>query len=1127
MRTTILRSACALAALTAALTAAPLTPAAILASSGTPDAANGTDHLASARALLESGRVVEARDLLERLRSGTDSAEVRSEALVLLGEADRQMKSMTRAAVSLQKAQFAYENDDLREAERQANAVLRARDVAMSDRQPADELLNQIAKRRYELGSTVDTSLMQAQQDYENGNYASSKAGVEAIDRIGLRLSQDQQRTLNRLRMNIVELERQNGPFLDDSVSLGAVSPAAPRAAAEFAALATGAQDGNGGDDPDDLIRRANRDAANRALAAADEAFEAGRYAEAARAYAAILNSTSTVRVLSDDELERVESRSREANQLIGAAQPGDLDDVEAARRVIRGQIETEVSNLLEIASRELEQGNIEPANIAIAEARLRWQSGYNNGYFGQSEYQARLTEINGMSQRLEQRREEIRLAEIRDRDEALTEEQAEQSARGEAERRARVSESLDRLRSLQAEKKYEEALEVVEEILFIDPNNPTALLMREVLRDIIIYREYRDIERERSYSFAEESLRMYEGTIVPGNVLDYPDDWPEISFRRGMRDAYVDSEVDRRVLATLNTRRVPARFNNDTAESVFNFLAAVTNLNFDVDWDSLANIGIDRDSTIDLELNEVPARVILDRVLEKISPDDFDRAGWAVQDGIVVIASDLDLRRRTFIVIYDVRDLVFDIPDYADVPNLDIDDVLDQGGGGGGGGGGGIFDNPQDGGDDPAGREADNLEDLLEIIQTAVDFDGWRDNGGDTGIVQNLAGNLIITNTARNHREINTLLRQLREIRNIQISCEARFLTVSQDFFEQIGFDFDVYFNTDSRQLDVANNTFGLDVGTPISPLPDPLSVLSPEGQPVFTGTAPGFFQTPDGPVFDPAANYITGPVPQGSFGIIPAQNNSNELAANILSGSEFASQILTLSPALSVAGTFFDDIQVDFLVEATQADRRSVVLTAPRLTFTNGKTANVSVTTQRAFISDLQPVVGTSSVAFDPTLATASEGFTLLLRGVVSADRRYVTLAVEATTAVIEDIVGVPISATVGGTGGTGGITTSSTDIQQPIVQVTRVQTGVTIPDKGTILLGGQRITTETESEVGVPVLSSIPFINRFFTNRVTDKSELTLLILIKPTIIIQGEEEDMAFPGLSEQLRENFSY
>ncbi len=1124
MRTTILRSACALAALTATLTAATLTPAALASSAGTTDAAIGSDSLTAARTLLEAGRVIEAREALLSIRSNETDPQVRAEALQLLGQADAQLRSMSRATVSLQKAQYAFERNDLREAERQANAVSRSSDVTMSDRSQASDLLDAIAQRRFDLSSNLDSMLFQAHRDFENGNYAAAKAGVEAIDRLGARLNQNDQRTLNRLKMQITDIERENGPLATDAASLGVVNPSAPAAAASFASLASSAQDGG----EDDLVRRANRDAAMQALQTADAAFEAGRYAEAARAYAAILGSTSFVRVLNDEELNRIEMRSREANQLIGAAQPGDLDDVEATRRIIRGQIQTEVANLLEIANAAIEQGDFESANINIAEARLRWQSGYNNGYFGEAEYRERLSQIEAAGRRLDAAEEQARLIEIQRTEETLNETIDAQEQRTREERAARVAESLNRLRALQAEKKYEEALEVVEEIIFIDPNNPSALLMKEVLRDILLYREYRRIERERSYSFGEESLRMYEGTIIPGAVLDYPEDWPEISFRRGMRDAYVDSEADRRVLATLNSRRIPARFNNDTAESVFSFLATVTNLNFDVDWDSLSAIGIDRDTPVDLELNEVPARVILDRVLEKISPDDFDRASWAVQDGIVVIASDRDLRRRTFIVIYDVRDLVFEIPDYANVPDLDIDDVLDQGGqGGGGGGGGGIFDDPDDEGGDPGESEAENLEDLLEIIQTAVDFDGWRDNGGDTGIVQELNGNLIITNTSRNHRDINTLLRQLREIRNIQISCECRFLTVSQDFFEQIGFDLDVYFNGRNQQYDNANATFGLDVGAPVQPLPNPGGVLTEDGRPIFTGTAPGFFITPDGPVFEPGANFVTGPVPQGSFSIVPAEGNSNELAASLLSGSEFASTILGLRPALSVAGTFFDDIQVDFLVEATQADRRSVVLTAPRLTFTNGKTANVSVTTQRAFISDLQPVVGTSSVAFDPTLSTASEGFTLLLRGVVSADRRYVTLSVEATTAVIEDIIGVPISAQVGGGDGGGDIVTSATNIQQPIVQVTRVQTGVTIPDKGTILLGGQRITTETETEVGVPVLSSIPFINRFFTNRVTDKTELTLLVLIKPTIILQGEEEDMAFPGLNEQLRENFSY
>ena len=59
------------------------------------------------------------------------------------------------------------------------------------------------------------------------------------------------------------------------------------------------------------------------------------------------------------------------------------------------------------------------------------------------------------------------------------------------------------------------------------------------------------------------------------------------------------------------------------------------------------------------------------------------------------------------------------------------------------------------------------------------------------------------------------------------------------------------------------------------------------------------------------------------------------------------------------------------------------------------------------------------------------------------------------------------------------------------------------------------------ETEIEVGVPVLSKVPFVNRFFTNSVTSKLETTTLLLIRPEIIIQAEAEDLLFPGLSDQL------
>ena len=65
------------------------------------------------------------------------------------------------------------------------------------------------------------------------------------------------------------------------------------------------------------------------------------------------------------------------------------------------------------------------------------------------------------------------------------------------------------------------------------------------------------------------------------------------------------------------------------------------------------------------------------------------------------------------------------------------------------------------------------------------------------------------------------------------------------------------------------------------------------------------------------------------------------------------------------------------------------------------------------------------------------------------------------------------------------------------------------------------------EYETEVGVPILSKIPYVNRFFTNRVTSSEEVTLLILLRPEIIIQTENEGLLFPGLMDAVGAGMNY
>ena len=54
------------------------------------------------------------------------------------------------------------------------------------------------------------------------------------------------------------------------------------------------------------------------------------------------------------------------------------------------------------------------------------------------------------------------------------------------------------------------------------------------------------------------------------------------------------------------------------------------------------------------------------------------------------------------------------------------------------------------------------------------------------------LSISLIIRHTAEVHDQVADLLRQLRRLQDLQVSIEVRFITVSDNFYEQIGVDFD-----------------------------------------------------------------------------------------------------------------------------------------------------------------------------------------------------------------------------------------------------------------------------------------------------------------------------------------------
>jgi type II secretory pathway component GspD/PulD (secretin) len=414
--------------------------------------------------------------------------------------------------------------------------------------------------------------------------------------------------------------------------------------------------------------------------------------------------------------------------------------------------------------------------------------------------------------------------------------------------------------------------------------------------------------------------------------------------------------------------------------------------------------------------------------------------------------------------------------------------------------------------------------QELIELIQDTIAPGTWRDAQGTVGSIRVYRGVLIVTHTPDVQRQVAKLLKDLREDLAIQIAIEASFLSISNNFLEQIGLDLDVILNAGNAGYDYATSG-GQRMIDPASGglvlIPRQNSRLGMIPTPAGGGTA--MTQTVPAQPWQAA-----GLVPQtGSWAPhsgrwTPVGVTQGTLAAVAPQATQVPGSLGggAIADAMTITGTFLDNIQVDFLIRATQADRRSSFLQAPRIVVPQGRGGSISIQEMQNYVYSLDAVAaggavgGAGAVAYIPQVSQVSQGRGLDVNATVSPDRRFVTMTLMPWTQEILAIrtFGVQQGGAEAGVLGIG-------NIQEPDVRMTTVSTTATVPDEGTLLVGGLKLGGEVEIEAGVPVLNKIPVLKRAFSNRSLVKDEATLLILVKPRVVIQKEAEDNAFPGFAE--------
>lgn len=733
----------------------------------------------------------------------------------------------------------------------------------------------------------------------------------------------------------------------------------------------------------------------------------------------------------------------------------------------------------------------------------------------------------------------------------ALTEADIRREEQVKVEVQEKVALMVDEYNQLMEEHRFAEALVVAKRARELDPNNP---FTEQLLRNAnLIWSLQSNLatNANKQDGFLAEMQNVNTSSVPFNSDMPYmmPDarEWATLTANRVNRMRERGPRRSERELEIEQKLKTPVmlQFEQAPLSLVMDQLAKLADVNLHLDPQGLAEEGVTTDAPVSVKLNhEISLQSALRLILEPL------HLSYVIKDEVLKITSEQLRNGEVYPVVYNVADLVTPIPNFVPSPRSGLAGALADAmatanplaGGGFGASAAplavlannrstsGTVINPavlaQMSGSSPTGAVPSNVangfgpgglgggsmadfDSLIDLITSTIQPTTWDEVGGP-GSIQEFETNLslVITQTQQVHEQIVDLLAQLRRLQDLQVTIEVRFITLNDNFFERIGVDFDFQIDDD---IDRPFQVFGrIPEGDDDDDDDEDITVererdtrdVDHENDTLAVGlAAPGVFSAD-----------LDIPFSQGSYDLAVPQFGGFDPSAGA-----------------SIGFAILSDIEAFFFVNAAQGSRRSNLLQAPKVTLFNGQQAFVSDQSQSPFVVSVIPVVGDFAAAQQPVIVVLSEGTFLTVQAVVSDDRRFVRLTLLPFFSRIGDVDTFTFSGTETTTENTSeeGIQTAPNDnskknsekttsragttVQLPTFSFVSVTTTVSVPDGGTVLLGGIKRLSEGRNEFGVPILSKLPYINRLFRNVGVGRESQSLMMMVTPRIIIQEEEEE----------------
>lgn len=228
------------------------------------------------------------------------------------------------------------------------------------------------------------------------------------------------------------------------------------------------------------------------------------------------------------------------------------------------------------------------------------------------------------------------------------------------------------------------------------------------------------------------------------------------VSFARP--DAPTSADLhDRAATAAKLRKTITIELNDTRLEDIITFIRDFSGVEIEPYWiDDGGDAGLNKDQHITISVADVSVITLLERVLAKAETD-FSPATWqfAPTGGAIEVGPRARLNQQAYLKTYDIQDMLFQIPDFVDAPQLDLDQVLNQGAQGGGGGGGSVFGGDTGNQEVPFIPQEEFAQRIIDIITENVEPEQWQDAGGDGGSIRHYSGTLLIRAPDYIHRQL------------------------------------------------------------------------------------------------------------------------------------------------------------------------------------------------------------------------------------------------------------------------------------------------------------------------------------------------------------------------------------